>query len=249
MITCHIERHDEVIVVRLDGALILASVPYVRAVLAKCLAECPTALIVELGGVALDSDLPLTVFRAVQRQAAQWPGVPVLLAGPSPALTGRMAHLVMARHLPAYDTVRDAIAALDRPVRAQPTVRADLPATRWASREARLLVASACRGWNLAHLVDDAEVIASELASNAVRHACPPLGLVVATRGDYLHVAVRDGSGTPPRVAQFTSSMLPDGDAAGRGLWLVAAFATSWGSMPTADGKVVWATLRARPTF
>jgi anti-sigma regulatory factor (Ser/Thr protein kinase)/anti-anti-sigma regulatory factor len=249
MITCHIEHHDEVIVVRLDGTLILASVPAVRAVLAKCLAECPTALIVDLGGVALDSDLPLTVFRTVQRQAAYWPGIPVLLAGPSPALADRMAHLVMARHLPIYDTVQDAIAALDRPMRAQPTVRADLPATRWASREARRLVARACRGWNLAHLVDDAEVIASELASNAVRHACPPLRLVVATRGDYLHVAVRDGSGSPPRAAQFAGGFLPDGGVARRGLWLVAAFAASWGSMPTADGKVVWATLRARPIF
>jgi hypothetical protein len=136
-----------------------------------------------------------------------------------------------------------AVATLKQPMRAQPAIRADLTATACAGREARALVAEACRGWGLDHLVEDAGVITSELASNAVRHARQPLQLLVAARGDYLHVAVHDGSESPPRTIEATSA----GTCAGRGLQLIAAFAIGWGSTPTGDGKVVWATLRARP--
>ena len=33
----------------------------------------------------------------------------------------------------------------------------------------------------------------------------------------------------------------------GRGLHLIDVYAAAWGSMPTAGGKVVWATVRAVP--
>jgi anti-anti-sigma regulatory factor/anti-sigma regulatory factor (Ser/Thr protein kinase) len=247
MITFQIEHRDELVIVRLDGPLTARTAPVVRGVLLKGLAECPTALIVDVGRVDVDSDLPLTVFRAAQRQAAQWPGIPVLLCRPGPALADRLANRAMARHLAVHASLEDAIAALKRPMRAQPAVRADLPATAHAGRQARELVVEACRGWGLDHLVDDAEVITSELASNAVRHARPLLQLVVATRGDYLHIAVRDGSESAPRVAVVSGGAPADGRGPGHGLRLIDALATAWGSLPTADGKVVWATLRARP--
>lgn len=248
MITFEVEHRDEMVIVRLDGGLTSRSAPVVRGVLLKCLAECPTALIVDVGGVVADSDLPLTVFRAAQRQAERWPGIPVVLCRPGPALADRLAGQAMVRHLPVYRTLEEAVATMKRPMRMQPAIRAGLPATAHAGRQARELVAEACRGWGLDHLVEDAEVITSELASNAVRHACPPLQLLVATRGDFLHVAVRDGSESPPRVAEANSAGLPPVSShSGRGLHLIATFAAGWGSMPTVDGKIVWATLRARP--
>ena len=55
-----------------------------------------------------------------------------------------------------------------------------------------------------------------------------------------MHVAVRDGSAEVPRIRE------PGDDEHGRGLRIVEALSTAWGSTPTRDGKVVWATLRPR---
>lgn len=56
-------------------------------------------------------------------------------------------------------------------------------------------------------------------------------------------VAVRDGSTVTPEPPRVFST---DPHAA-RGLQLVEAMATRWGSLPTHDGKVVWATPLRRP--
>jgi anti-sigma regulatory factor (Ser/Thr protein kinase) len=97
----------------------------------------------------------------------------------------------------------------------------------------------ACRAWGVAALSDDAQLVVNELVANAVLHAHTSPEVTVVLRQRHLHLSVRDGSGDGPRVV--------DGDEfgdGGRGLILVEALATAWGWTPTADGKVVWATLR-----
>jgi anti-sigma regulatory factor (Ser/Thr protein kinase) len=241
-----VERNEDMVVAALGGALTLRTAPAVRAALLKCLVECPAALIVDVARLTVDSDLPLTVFRAVQRQATRWPGIPMVLCRPTSALASRLAGRATGRHLPVHATVEQAIAAAQRPISARPTVRADLPASVHAGRRARDVVVQACSEWGLDTRAGDAEVIVSELASNAVRHAVAPLQLLVAVRGDYLHIAVRDGSPRLPQPTDLTASR-PDPIEHGRGLHLIAALAISWGCVPTSDGKVVWATLRVQP--
>ena len=124
-------------------------------------------------------------------------------------------------------------------------LRADLPAGVHAGQRARDLVARACREWDLDAHAGPAELIVTELAGNAVRHAVGPLHLMVAVRGNYLQIAVRDGSPGLPRPVDFTGGPI-DPVEHGRGLHLIAALATSWGTIPSVDGKVVWATLRVR---
>jgi anti-anti-sigma regulatory factor/anti-sigma regulatory factor (Ser/Thr protein kinase) len=240
--------HDRgVTVAELRGPLTLATVPGIRAILLKCLADCPTALIIDLAGLTADSDLPLAVFRAVQRQATRWPGVPMLLCQPSPALSARLDVLALGRDLPVLGTVADALAAVERPVLARPTVRLDLPTTGGAGQRARAAVARSCRDWSLESHREHAELIVSELVSNAVRHAAAPFQLLLAVRGDYLHLAVHDASPRLP-VPPATTPGQPSTADHGWGLRLISAFASSWGSLPTANGKVVWATLRRGPT-
>ncbi|WP_308286911.1 ATP-binding protein [Actinomadura parmotrematis] len=93
--------------------------------------------------------------------------------------------------------------------------------------------------------VDDANVIVSELLSNALRHARPlPSGQVRlswAHRGDLLELAVSDGgASTEPRRGPGTLSSL-----GGRGLGIVETLSRDWGVRHEDGATTVWATLDA----
>lgn len=230
-----------VIVVALCGDLTLESVPTVRSLLQKCFAEFPEAVIVDLSELRTDTGSQLTVFPATVRAHAA-PVTRLVLCGASPGL----AELIARRHfrdIPLYDTREGALSAV-RAAQVQRRRRADayLTATRAAPATARELVGMACRSWGLEHLVGPATVVISELVSNAVEHAGTDLAVTVALLGRYLHLSVRDGSPLPPVPAAEDGPLVP---VRGRGLRLVAGYATAWGSTPVPDGKTVWATFRA----
>ncbi|MFI0357318.1 ATP-binding protein [Actinomadura sp. 9N407] len=94
-------------------------------------------------------------------------------------------------------------------------------------------------------IVDDANVIVSELLSNALRHARPlPSGQIRVTwirSGDLLELAVSDGGAmTEPRRGPGTLSSL-----GGRGLGIVEALSEGWGVRHDDGSTTVWAVLRA----
>ncbi|EPH44570.1 hypothetical protein STRAU_2369 [Streptomyces aurantiacus JA 4570] len=103
--------------------------------------------------------------------------------------------------------------------------------------------------WGIPHggeTADAAEVIVAELAANAVLHGRVPgrdfeLGLLLGERS--LRIAVTD-TRTESRPPTGRPSPPPDDAEGGRGLLLVAALATRWGtgggSVPR---KTVWAEL------
>ena len=99
--------------------------------------------------------------------------------------------------------------------------------------------------WGLDHVRDDALLITSELAANAVVHARTDFHVRLQSDGTgYLCIEVRDNSDrmpSPGRLGQVT--------AGGRGLAIVAALATSWEAQVDGTGKVVRAEilLRHRP--
>lgn len=106
---------------------------------------------------------------------------------------------------------------------------------------ARHFVEARLRDNTPAALVDDATLLTTELAANAVRHSrTDHIELTVEWEDSRVRVAVADGSPVPPTV------MHPDLMApGGRGLQLVDALATRWGFERRADGKVVWFELCA----
>ncbi|MFI8339131.1 PAS domain S-box protein [Streptomyces sp. NPDC085639] len=87
-------------------------------------------------------------------------------------------------------------------------------------------------------LRETACLLASELLSNAVRHGSGPVRLRMRQAGRELGVEVCDASPVLPQ-ARFAA---PDAES-GRGLLLVDSLASSWGTLPTADGKAVWFAL------
>jgi anti-sigma regulatory factor (Ser/Thr protein kinase) len=84
----------------------------------------------------------------------------------------------------------------------------------------------------------DAQLIATELATNAVIHGHSPFTLTIALEDAYVRIAVEDRSTALPerRDAGPTAK-------SGRGLTLVRALSSRWGVDTGAHGKTVWAEL------
>lgn len=236
---CIVEDEFPVAVVRVAGDLASATVPRLREVVRKCLAEQPAGVIVDLTGARLRDDRAVLVLRSLARQAARWPGCPLVVHGAAPEVADALRRLAVTRTVPLFPDRTAARAHLaECPVPAR--LVADLPATSEATVLARDTVRDACRHWRLPDLGPHAEAVATELVANALRHAGGPLRLTVSRLDRYLHVAVRDGSRSQPRLSAPDHEFAPSG----RGLLVVDAFAASWGALDTADGKVVWAVLR-----
>lgn len=116
-------------------------------------------------------------------------------------------------------------------------------ATPCARLHARLVL----REWNLAHLTEPAELLVSELVTNAI-HASQaagtqlPVRFVLLSDREQLVIQVHDASPSPPLAAHAA-----DTEESGRGLILVEAISAAWDWYPQTDGKVVRAILEARP--
>ncbi|WP_374205190.1 SpoIIE family protein phosphatase, partial [Streptomyces sp. CMSTAAHL-2] len=97
--------------------------------------------------------------------------------------------------------------------------------------------AATLEAWGLGDVGYTAELILSELITNAVRYGSPPIRVrLLHDRGLICEVA--DGSSTAPHPRRAAAT-----DEGGRGLFLVAQLASRWGTRYTARGKVIWAEL------
>jgi anti-sigma regulatory factor (Ser/Thr protein kinase) len=106
---------------------------------------------------------------------------------------------------------------------------------------ARHVVRDALGAWELTGLTEDAEVVISELATNAVLHARLAVIRVTVRRIDEhtVRLAVIDRSRDLPVLGSPSAE-----DVRGRGMGIVDALATSWGTDRLPWGKRVWAELR-----
>ncbi len=110
---------------------------------------------------------------------------------------------------------------------------------------ARAVLRKALADWGLSELEGDALLVASELVTNAVRHAAAPRDREIETRyvrlTDGVRVEVHDACAARPALRE------PEGDG-GRGLYLVAAVADRWAvGERVGPGKQVWAELSVKP--
>ncbi|WP_316755762.1 SpoIIE family protein phosphatase [Streptomyces herbicida] len=106
---------------------------------------------------------------------------------------------------------------------------------------ARAVVREQLYEWGLARLADNAELMAGELVTNAVRHARSRHVQLRLVRGDTLLCEVEDDDHTLPTLL----SAGPDAES-GRGLRVVSTLAREWGTSRTGAGKTVWFELTLR---
>jgi len=213
--------------------------------LRKCLAEHPSAIVVDL----LEFDDPLAasaaMWVAINRKAAALnPPVRLALAvDPASPLQERLRRLGVVRYFPVESTVAEARAAVAGTLPwAQRLQLIEMSPDQMSSCAARNLVGAACEAWRMTDLLHSARIIVSELVTNAVEHAGTDVTVTVWRRGTGLHLSVRDGDPRLPRLLSASSGALGE---RGGGLRIVGARATAWGAMATRDGKLVWATLRS----
>ena len=92
-------------------------------------------------------------------------------------------------------------------------------------------------GWSCSQ-VDDAELLASELVTNAVVHGEGSVTVRVWPGAHGLRVEVSDHGGATPRLQENRTAE----SEGGRGLGIVDRIATRWGVAPrtTAVGTTVW---------
>ncbi|WP_312871255.1 ATP-binding protein [Streptomyces lonarensis] len=118
-----------------------------------------------------------------------------------------------------------------------------LPAVETAVSEARRRTRSQLCEWRTPEdTSDNAQLIVSELVTNALRHTTSrSVGCELRVSGTLLRVAVL-GEGAGPRRGPAVAT---DEDEGGRGLLLVVALSLGWGVRPTDAGRrhVVWADL------
>jgi anti-sigma regulatory factor (Ser/Thr protein kinase) len=91
---------------------------------------------------------------------------------------------------------------------------------------------------HLTHLAEDAMIVVSELATNAVRHAGSGLAVTLSSTPVGVRITVTDSSGQLPAVHRAAPA-----EGGGRGLHLVDQLANRWGVAPGPAGKTVWAEL------
>jgi anti-anti-sigma regulatory factor/anti-sigma regulatory factor (Ser/Thr protein kinase) len=230
------------VVLRVAGQLDPESAPVLHRALALCLVAEPEVVVLDFAGVTRAGEDAIAAFVLLADRARAWPGATLVLGGANPAVAALLARAGVARHVPVYPSVVAALAG----ARAARTddgtqrIRLSLPPVDSAAATARRLVDRLCAQWGLPGLRDTARLVATELVSNAVRHATTALELTLSRRADAVYISVRDHSPTLPRRGEVVPAPTDEG---GRGLLVVDRMSRAWGSTPTADGKVVWASL------
>ncbi|MFF2384390.1 SpoIIE family protein phosphatase [Streptomyces sp. NPDC058108] len=110
-----------------------------------------------------------------------------------------------------------------------------LPSVPAAVATARTLAAGQLSAWALEDETFATELIVSELVTNAIRYAEPPVRLRLI-HDRTLTCEVSDSSSAAPHLRHARTT-----DEGGRGLLLVSQFAQRWGTRYEDRGKTIWA--------
>ncbi len=106
-------------------------------------------------------------------------------------------------------------------------------------RRARQFLREWLRGMELSGLSEEAELLTSEVITNALVHGDTDVDIRVRRYPGRVRVEVRDSD--PRHLALPTPVALRDDESeGGRGLLIVSALASAWGNSPSGRGKTVW---------
>ncbi|MCT4353099.1 SpoIIE family protein phosphatase [Streptomyces sp. Je 1-79] len=164
------------------------------------------------------------------------------LLGESLATTGRSpeqacADVLAALLVPAPDDDIALLVADTRRLESERIAEWDVPGDPADVSRIRNAGAAQLATWGLDGIAFTAELILSELITNAIRYGAEPIK-VRLLRDRRLICEIFDGSSTAPHLRYAATT-----DEGGRGLFLVAQFAERWGTRYTERGKVIWAEL------
>jgi hypothetical protein len=254
---CQVQSRLPVAVVALFGTLDSNSAVRMMIALRDVIADAPIALIVDAAHLVVTSDRALSVLGEFARQSRLWPGTTVSVAGASAEVAARIHGLALTDGdetatdgtephggIALYDSLGNAMGvatALPVPQRRSLALSPD----RNAPARSRQFVQDVCADWGIGRVASLAELVASELVTNAVTHARTPMNMTLRLIDSRLSVDVRDADPRPMFRPTPGAGGAPN-DEHGRGLLVLDAMADAWGTSPTGDGKVVWANIRLK---
>ncbi|PVZ08281.1 ATP-binding protein [Actinomycetospora cinnamomea] len=196
-------------------------------------------VVVDLSGVSLTHSGAVHAFSEAAARAGEWPDVRLVLAAPDATLAALLVTSRVAQRVPVHPDVPTAVAHLDdRPEVLRGYWHFDVDPR--APGDARGHVRRVCRHWGIDEDTREAaEIVVTELVTNAVEHASSASVVEVWRRDHSLRLTVRDFD-----LTVLPEAHLPDPSAPrGRGLAMVAAVARTWGVEAHRDGKTVWAEM------
>ncbi|MFI2544835.1 SpoIIE family protein phosphatase [Streptomyces rochei] len=161
------------------------------------------------------------------------------LAGPTESLDAtcdRVLHALLPSGGAADDVAL--LLARTRGLPAEQVATWDIPADPSLVAPVRKQVVEQLSAWALLEASFTAELVVSELVTNAIRYGSPPIRLRLIHDSATLICEVSDTSHTAPHLRRAKTW-----DEGGRGLLLVAQLTQRWGSRHTAEGKTIWAEL------
>lgn len=118
---------------------------------------------------------------------------------------------------------------------------ARFPPQRASVAAARQFVTETLVDAGMTSVLDEARLLVSELATNAVVHAATDFSVTVHIAAGRVYVEVRDGD--PMGIDAVED--LPQMPVRGQGLRIVGRLAGDWGSRAEDHGKVVWFSVEA----
>lgn len=235
-LVCRPERTLPVAVLSVRGTLDSLTGDALETAIRRSLSYQPEALLLEVSGLELGDAAGLSALASTICLTSEWPGAPITLCGPSERTARAVAESPDCAGIALAASVDEAMAVVEPDT--EPRIRVRLRPVPDACRQVRQLVAQACASWHLRDLGAVAQLVATELVANVVRHARTTMEFIAGLRDGHIFLSVRDGSRRLPKPADpaFT-------DAGGRGLRLVRELTDGWGVLPVTDGKVVWTRL------
>lgn len=222
-------------ILSLCGPVADADVVALQAAIADAAALCPRAVLIDLSEADVISTAAVRALGEARAMAPGWPRPALLVCGSSPEVED-----ALASRLPVHPRREDGLAHADDR-RSAPRHLVDLDSGTQSPAAARAAAADMVTALHLEPIGDDLALVVSELVTNAVRHAAPPVRLELQADAHRVTVAVADGSPGRP-----VSRVADDDAEGGRGLRLVDLLAAETGVRPSPPGKTVWAALHRR---
>ena len=124
------------------------------------------------------------------------------------------------------------------------TLRFDLPCDITGPRLARRVTADALQANGFRGDIEVVQLLVAEVATNAIVHGRPPLGVTVRLTGESLWVGVADtATDTSPSMFRRGRRGPEDSNTGHWGMQIVDRLADEWGCIREPDNKTVWFTL------
>ena len=231
------EVSDAVEVFSIQGPVSDADAAGLKTALLQALLLQPRGVLVDLTHAGPLPPAAVSALVAVRRQAPGWPRPSLVLCCDPGGAADALHQAGLGASLPVHQVRSEGIAHVDDRSSA-PRRRFGVAHDLLSPSAARSAVADVAEALGIGALCDDLALVITELVTNAVRYADPPLEVEIEATSEQVIVGVVDGSPGRPHARPHS-----DDAEGGRGLRLVDLLATETGVRPQPPGKTMWAAL------